>query len=86
MSFTYCGGDSPVANSCLIIDYRWSVINANLTLYLASGGFAIAALVVFFILTSQMGIQISSDFLIRPGIGVDRFMTDISHRTRVLIA
>jgi len=52
MSFTYYGVDFPVTNSRLIIDYRWSVINTNAVLYLASGGLSMAALVVFFTLAS----------------------------------
>jgi hypothetical protein len=84
MSFTFYGADFPIASSGLIIDYRCSVINADSAFYLACGGFTIAALVLFFALASQRGIQISSGFLIRPDIELDRFMADISHHTRLL--
>lgn len=57
MSLTYDGVDFTIANSYLIIDYRGSVISTNSLLYLASGGLAIAALVVLFTLVCQIGIQ-----------------------------
>src|SRR5690606_2002996 len=68
--------DLPVSNARFIVNNTGAIIDTYSVFYVSAGRFTVAALVVFFALATQIGVQVAACPLVLPDMQVDTLMAN----------
>src|SRR5690606_41226865 len=66
----------PVSNARFIVNNTGAIIDTYSVFYVSAGRFTVAALVVFFALATQTGVQVAACPLVLPDMQVDTLMAN----------